>query len=102
MAKLYNFKRDNGTGFEFYFEKELGAGEEIILKMPPISANKRAINDIAWQSENSVTIYATLSSSLNTALWSVLDDGDEINKCAQFIKIVANDGGKVYVRINLY
>ena len=78
------------NGFHFVYEKELGAGEEVILKMPPVSPNKRGINDIGWQAEGDVILYGTLSSKPEDerAIWQEIQPFDEVNKTTAYIKIV--------------
>lgn len=100
--KFEKFKTDN-TCFEYYYEDDLKANEIVYLKMPPISANKRSINDIGWQCESEMTVYATLSHKLSDdVLWSEIKNEQEINKTVQYLKIAAgNSGGKIYVRANL-
>ena len=105
--EIKNFKNDNHSGFDVYFEKKLEPNEVVYLKMPTISLNKRSVNDIGWQCENETTIYATLSNQLsgkneNEILWTEIQNEQDINKCTQFLKICAgNEGGIVYVRANL-
>lgn len=103
--KVESFKKDNNTGFEFYFEKNLKPNEVVYLKMPPISSNKRSINDIGWQCENETSIYATLAHAITNTddtLWSKIENEQDINKTVQFLKIIAGtEGGKVYIRANL-
>lgn len=89
---MVEFKKANFNGFNFVFEKHLKPKDEVIIKVPPVSANKRGINDIGWQSDGDVTIYGTLSNNPEkTTLWQRILDGDEINKTAYALKVV-NDG----------
>ena len=52
---MQEFKRTT-NGFNFVFEKELESNETVILKMPPVSSNKRGFDDIGWQSDGDVKL----------------------------------------------
>lgn len=84
-----NFK-NSARGFNFVYEKELAADETVIVAMPPISPNKRGVNDIGWQTDGDVTIYGTLSSDpeSETALWQEINENDTVNKTVAAIKVV--------------
>jgi hypothetical protein len=94
--KLLEFERTTNA-FNFVFEYDLSAEETVIVKLPPVSANKRGINDIGWLSdadadENGVpkiTLYGTLAKNPKSekALWQEIRVNDEINKCTSAIKI---------------
>lgn len=86
---MLEFKRTT-NGFNFVFEKELKANETVIVKMPTISANKRGINDIGWQSDGDVTLYGTLSSNPKSekALWQSIGEGEDINRTVSALKVV--------------
>lgn len=86
---MENFRKET-NGFNFVYEKELEANETVILKMPVVSANKRSVNDIGWQTNGTVTVYGTLSSNPegNNALWQKINTGDEVNKTVSALKIV--------------
>lgn len=90
--KLYEFDKSGTTGFNFVFEKDLKANETVIVKMPPVSANKRGINDIGWLSNGNVTLYGTLAKNpkIDTALWQEIREHDEVNKTTAAIKIKNN------------
>ncbi len=88
---MLEFRRTT-NGFNYIFERELKPYETIIVKMPPISANKRGINDIGWQSDGEVTLCGTLSSrpdklSPDSELWQQIIDGHEINKTVNALKV---------------
>ena len=88
---MVEFKKANFNGFNYIFEKHLKPHEEVIIKMPAVSANKRGVNDIGWQSDGDVTIYGTLSNNPEkTTLWQKILEGDEINKTAYALKVVNN------------
>lgn len=94
------FKRTT-NGFNYVYEKNLDAGEEVILKMPPISPNKRGINDIGFSYDGDVTLYGTLSrkaDSKNT-IWQQIMPFDEINKTVSYLKII--NGEESTARINI-
>ena len=90
--KLYEFERTT-TGFSFVFEKDIAAGETIIVKMPRISANKRGVNDIGWMSDGNVTLWGTFSENPKSpkALWQEIREHDEVNKTTAAVKIKNND-----------
>lgn len=83
------FKRTT-NGFNYIYEKNLAAGETVIVKMPAVSSNKRGINDIGWQADGDLTLYGTLSSNPQSenALWQEIRDNDEVNKTVSAVKIV--------------
>lgn len=90
---MERFMNDStGHGFSYVFERVLGAGEIVIVKMPPISPNKRGVNDIGWQADGDVTLCGTLSRKPEdgAALWQEIEVGDEINKTVSAIKIKNN------------
>lgn len=86
---VHNFTERQG-GFNYVFDYNLKAKEEIILQMPRISPNKRGVNDIAWQTDGDVTLYGTLSPDLEAsdALWQEISEEYDINKCTYGLKIV--------------
>ena len=88
---MENFERVTNA-FNFVYEKELAANETVIVAMPPVSPNKRGVNDIGWQTDGDVTLYGTLSSEPESekALWQEIKDSDEVNKTVSAIKIVNN------------
>ena len=92
--QLLEFDRTGTNGFNFVFEKDLAANETVLVKMPPVSANKRGINDIGWLCDGDVTLYGTLSKDPTSekALWQEIRVNDEVNKTVAFLKIVNNGG----------
>ena len=72
MANLQKFVRTT-NGFNYVYETVLGPGEEVIIEMPAVSANKRGINDIGWQADGDVELYGTLFShpTRPEALWQI-------------------------------
>ncbi len=96
---MQRFKRATTDGFNYVYEKALGVGDEIIVKMPSISANKRGINDIGWQCNGNVKLYGTLSTKpKETKLWTEIRDNDEVNKTTAALKIV-NEGEACHIVI---
>ena len=97
----YEFTRST-TGFQYTFEKSIPANTTILLKMPPVSANKRGVNDIGWVAESGVNLYATLSTYplADTAIWQQLQPYDEVNKTTNYIKIenTADSAKRVNIR----
>lgn len=90
---MEHFKRDNieHHGFGYVWDRTVAEDETVIVAMPPISANKRGVNDIAWQTESDdVVIYATISANANDALWTEIPDYGQINKCATYLKVKNN------------
>lgn len=89
--ELLEFERTTNA-FNFVFERDLKANETVIVKMPPVSANKRGINDIGWLSDGDVTLYGTLAKNPKSekALWQEIRVFDEVNKVTSAIKIVNN------------
>lgn len=86
---MLSFKKSNINGFNYVFEKHLKPHEEVIIKMPTVSANKRGINDIGWQSDGEVTLWGTLSNNPEkTTLWQQIIDRDEVNKTTYALKVV--------------
>ena len=78
------------NGFNYVFEYDLSPHDDIILNVPPISANARGVNDIGWQCNGDVTLYGTLSRNPNSdhALWQEIQPYDEVNKTVSAIRII--------------
>ena len=98
--EVYNMTEKQG-GFNYVFEYDLSAGEEIMVIMPPITSNKRGVNDIAWQSDGDITLYGTLSANptLDEALWQEIGTEYDINKCTRALKIIGGVSScKVIIR----
>ena len=97
--KVYKFEQPTNA-FNFVFEKDLTANDEVIVKMPAVSANKRGINDIGWASNGDITLYGTLERDpKNAVLWQEIRENDEVNKTTSFLKIKNNgDSCKVVIR----
>ena len=103
--QLLEFDKTGTTGFNFVFERDLKANETVIVKMPPVSANKRGINDIGWLSDGDIKLYVTLAKNPKSekALWQEIRDNDEINKVTAAIKIVNNgDACRIEMRAIFY
>lgn len=98
--KLYEMEKSGTNGFNFVFEKDLEPREEVIVKMPSVSANKRGINDIGWASDGYISLYGTIEKDARKAvLWQEIEEHHEINKVTSALKIVNNDGKKCKVVI---
>lgn len=98
--QLLEFERTTNA-FNFVFERNLTAGEEVIVKMPVVSANKRGINDIGWLCNGNVTLYGTLAKNPKNpdALWQEIRDFDEVNKVTSALKIKNNgDACRIEIR----
>lgn len=89
---VYKFKNASvNQGFNYVFERTIPAHTEIIIKMPVVTANKRGINDIAWQTDkDDVKLYGTLSANPggNYAMWDLIEPNSEINKAVSGLKVV--------------
>lgn len=103
IGKIEEFRKTDSSGFRYYFEKELKANEIVYIKMPTVTSNKRGINDIGWQSDTDVTIYATLKQFLkeneeDNALWTEISDNSDINKTVTYLKVIGGkESGMVYI-----
>lgn len=90
------------NGFNYFFEKTLAPFEEVIVKLPTVSSNKRGINDIGWVCTNEATLWGTLSSdpeNCDEGLWQQIIDRDEINKTVTALKVKnGNAESKVIIR----
>ena len=92
---MFEFNRVT-NGFNYIFEKVLAPNEEAIVKMPAISANKRGINDIGWQTDgDNVVLYGPLSRRPkdDNALWQEIEAYNDVNKTVSALKII-NKGDK--------
>jgi hypothetical protein len=100
--KIYDFKKGQ-NGFNYFFEKSIEPNTTILLKIPPVSSNKRGINDIGFACEEGITLYATISSrpEEDNAIWQEINSYDEINKTTSYIKIenTSDKAQKVNIRV---
>ncbi len=106
-VKVQGFKRTSSNGFNFVFRGEVKPNDVIIVKMPPVSANKRGINDIGWisdaeldtsnpeQPQPKIRLYGTLAENPRDgeALIQEIGANDEVNKTTSAV-IVKNTGEK--------
>lgn len=109
--KLLEFDRTTNA-FNFIFEKNLNAGETVIVKMPVVSANKRGINDIGWLSNCDVEVdeegneipklklYGMIAKNPKNpnALCQEIRVNDEVNKVTSAL-VVVNNGGACRIEI---
>ena len=104
MARIKNFK-NTSNAFNYVFEDYIPAGEVVLLKMPPVSSNKRGINDIGFMADNNITLYATISATPDiedNEVWQEINSYDEINKTTAYLKIVnesTDSSGNVIIRV---
>lgn len=104
MARIKNFK-NTSNAFNYVFEDDIPAGEVVLLKMPPVSSNKRGINDIGFMADEALKIYATISATPDIDsldAWQEINPYDEINKTTAYLKIVnksTDSSGKVIIRV---
>ena len=91
--ELLHFERTTNA-FNFVFEKDLAAGETVIVKMPSVSANKRGVNDIGWICNGTIELSGTFAKNPKSenALWQPIRNNDEVNKTVAALKI-ENKGG---------
>lgn len=92
------------NAFHYVFERNLKAGETVLVKVPRVSANKRGVGDIGWQTDGNVTVYATLAShpSAASTLWQELCPNDDVNHTVSAFKIQNNgEVCRVTVRVLL-
>lgn len=92
-----------GDGFNYVLEGVLEAGATVFIKMPPVSANKRGVNDIGWQCDGfDVELYATLSTHPEeTVLWSEVEDNYVVNKTVSALKVTNNDSAACNICIRV-
>ena len=98
--KLLEFERTTNA-FNFVFEKDLKAGEAVIVKMPAVSANKRGVNDIGWISDSDyVELYGMIAKNAKNpnALVQRIRDYDEVNKVTSAL-VVVNKGDACRIEI---
>lgn len=77
-------------GFQFNWDRTVESGETVIIAMPQISADKRSVNDIGWQTDGSAVLYATICEVPETAMWEEVQQCQDINKTITYIKVVNN------------
>ena len=99
--------KNTSNAFNYSFERVLKPAETVLLKMPPVSANKRGINDIGFAAEEGVSLFATLSSRPEregVTLWQEIRPFDTINKTTAYIRIENTsqvEAKKVNIRVIL-
>jgi hypothetical protein len=98
------FVKTDNTGFNYGVSGHIDAGEEIILRFPKVTANKRGVNAIGWQISGDAKLYATLSNRPEEAetIWQEIRRDEGINKTAAAARIVAGEEtSRVYLRVIL-
>ena len=103
-VRTEKFKHYDNMGFNYFWEGEVKNGETVILRFPPVTANKRGVNDIGWQIDGDAVLWATAASDpmKDTAIWQEIHDYEDVNKCAGAVKIVGSGGvSRVVIRIIL-
>ena len=92
-----------GDGFNYVLEGVLEAGATVFIKMPPVSANKRGVNDIGWQCDgDDVTLYATLATHPEkTDFWSEVKENYVVNKTISALKVTNNDSAACNICIRV-
>ena len=87
---MHKFTKTINNAFNYVFEKTLAPNEKLLLKMPPVSSNKRGFNDIGWQASGNVDLYGTLASNPKKegTIWQKIEPYDEVNKTISALKIV--------------
>lgn len=83
----YEFKKGN-TGFEYFYDAEIAPGEVLRVQRPPVTANRRGINDIGYSYTGDVKVSATIAAVPDdeNAVWQTIQPFDEINKTVSWIK----------------
>ena len=76
------------NAFNYVYERTLEPNEEVIIKMPAVTPNKRGINDIGWLTDGEVLLQGTICSNPADphALWQEIAPCDEVNKTVSAIK----------------
>ncbi len=89
-------------GYNFIYEAELRANEEVIVKIPDVSPNKKSICDIGWQTDGDVSLYGTLSQDPDDefAIWQEIGSGEEINKTVSaLLAVCGEEPAKLLIRV---
>ena len=98
------FIHTDNTGFNYHWQGDVDGGDTVLLRFPPVTANKRGVNDIAWQIEGEAKLFATASPDPlgEDAIWQEIHDYEDINKCASAVKVEGSGGvSRAIVRIIL-
>ena len=104
MVKEERFTHCDNCGFNYWWKGVVKSGDTVLLRLPHVTANKRGVNDIAWQIDGDALLYATASDHPQDedTLWQEIRDYEDINKCASAVKIVGEGGdSKAIIRIIL-
>lgn len=83
--------KNPSNAFNLVYEDVIPPGETVYIKMPPVSSNKRGINDIGWQTDNNeLILYGTLSGrpKKDDTMWDRIYTAQDVNKTTAYIKAV--------------
>ena len=101
--KAEQFTRDGNDGFNFFYERVIKPGEIVYVKMPRVTANRRGINDICWQTDgDSLILYGTLFKNpfAPAAIWDQIMPNDDVNKTVSCVKAVnSGDTCRLLIRV---
>ena len=99
--KIEYFGNVSQYAFSYHYDRELLPGEEVVLKMPMVTPNKRGVNDIGFAYEGDVVLSGTLSAEplSDDAVWQTIHPYDEINKTVSYLKI--KNRGDTRAKINV-
>lgn len=88
-------------GYNFIYEATLDVNDEVIVKIPDVSPNKKSISDIGWQTDGDITLYGTLSQDPEAdAIWQEIGSGEEINKTVSALMAVCGENGaNIVIRV---
>ena len=95
--------KNSSNAFNYSFDENVLPGSEFIVKMPPVSANKRGVNDIGFMADDGITLYSTIAAKPDeNTIWQQIQPYDEINKTTSYIKVVnenSTESQRVYIRV---
>ena len=101
---MLNLSRKN-TAYDYSADIELEAGATEYIEIPKVSANKKGVNDIGWQSDDNIVLYGTLSSNYTSedTLWDEIKDGEALNLTVRYLKAVntGTTSQHLYIRVIL-
>ena len=72
----------------------------MFIKIPDVSFSKSKISDIGFQTDDGISLYATLSEDTEKAQWVKISEGDNINRTVNVLKAVSSsDNQKLILRV---